>query len=80
MKLTLIERNKRDNTTDLVCVSKENQIYVPKVIAGSPAYLKKGSVIWVKQEAYNVYELMEDITETNADDLVNSIKSAEGIL
>lgn len=80
MDLMLIERNKRDNYTDLVCISEENQIYVPQIIANSPAYLKKGSVVWVKREAYNVYELMDDITEVNADDFVNSIKSAEQVL
>jgi hypothetical protein len=80
MDLMLIERNKRDNSTDLVCISEENQIYVPQIIANSPAYLKKGSVVWVKREAYNVYQLMDDITEVNADDFVNSIKSAEQLL
>lgn len=80
MDLMLIERNKRDNSTDLVCISEENQIYVPQIIANSPAYLKKGSVVWVKREAYDVYELMDDITEVNADDFVNSIKSAEQVL
>ena len=80
MDLMLIERNKRDNPTDLVCISEENQIYVPQIIANSPAYLKKGSVVWVKREAYDVYELMDDITEVNADDFVNSIKSAEQVL
>ena len=80
MDLMLIERNKRDNSTDLVCISEENQIYVPQIIANSPAYLKRGSVVWVKREAYDVYELMDDITEVNADDFVNSIKSAEQVL
>ena len=74
MDLMLIERNKRDNSTDLVCISEENQIYVPQIIANTPAYLKKGSVVWVKREAYDVYELMDDITEVNADDFINSIK------
>ena len=80
MDLMLIERNKRDNSTDLVCISEENQIYVPQILANSPAYLKTGSVVWGKREAYNVYELMDDITEVNADDFVNSIKSAEQVL
>lgn len=80
MDLMLIERNKRDNSTDLVCISEENQIYVPQIIANTLAYLKKGSVVWVKREAYDVYELMEDITEVNADDFINSIKSAEQVL
>jgi hypothetical protein len=80
MDLMLIERNKRDNSTDLVCISEENQIYVPQIIANTPAYLKKGSVVWVKREAYDVYELMDDITEVNADDFINSIKSAEQVL
>ena len=80
MDLMLIERNKRDNSTDLVCISEENQIYVPQIIANTPAYLKKGSVVWVKREAYDVYELINDITEVNADDFINSIKSAEQVL
>ena len=80
MDLMLIERNKIDNSTDLVCISEENQIYVPQIIANSPAYLKKGSVVWVKREAYDVYELMDDITEVNANDFVNSIKSAGQVL
>ena len=80
MDLMLIERNKRDNATDLVCISEENQIYVPQIIVNSPAYVKKGSVVWVKREAYDVYELMDDITEVNADDFINSIKSAEQVL
>ena len=80
MDLMLIERNKRDNSTDLVCISEENQIYVPQIIANSPAYLKKGSVVWVKRDTYDVYQLMDDISEDNADDFVNSIKSAEQIL
>lgn len=80
MDLMLIERNKRDNSTDLICISEENQIYAPRIIANSPAYLKKGSVVWVKRDTYDVYQLMDDISEDNADDFVNSIKSAEQIL
>ncbi len=80
MELKLIERNKRDSSTDLVCISNESQIYVPKVIVGSPAYLKKGSVIWVKRELYNIYELTEDITENNKDEFIAHLQSVEGFI
>ena len=80
MDLMLIERNKRDNSTDLVCISEENQIYVPQIIVNSPAYLKKGSVVWVKRQAYDVYELTEDITDENQNELIKRLQRAEDFI
>ena len=66
MDLILLEKNKTGYSTDLVCISEENQIYIPKVFENSPFYLKQGGTVWVKRgDVYDVFELTEDITYEN---------------
>lgn len=71
MKLKLIQSHPIDTAIDLVLISEEHGIYIPKVYNTPLSFLKKGSVIWVKKEThYNVYELTENITDKDEINLI----------
>lgn len=66
-----------DNSTNLVSISNEYPIFIPQAYYNHLSYLKKGNVVWVKEDTYNVYELTEDITGRNEKEFIESIISAE---
>ncbi len=81
MDLILLEKNKTGYSTDLVCISEENQIYIPKVFENSPFYLKQGGTVWVKRgDVYDVFELTEDITYENQSELITSLQRTMGFI
>ena len=76
-----MKKNKTGYSTDLVCISEENQIYIPKVFENSPFYLKQGGTVWVKRgDVYNVFELTEDITYENRIELITSLQRTMGFI
>ena len=78
MELIFIGSHSIDNQTKLDLISKsEPQIYIPSDYNNCFSYLKKGSVVWVRKDTYNVYELTEDITAKNEKEFIESIISAE---